>query len=121
MSKKSTTCFSKSGPKTEYETEEEANENIKYILEKQGKEFYPYKCTHCHKWHISPIESKINIIKDGCFCTDDKGCVKTLYATKEDAEKQKKKSAEKGITLYVYKCPDSTGWHLTHHSPKSYD
>ena len=120
MSKKSTTCFSKTGPKTEYETEEEANENINYILENNGEEFYAYKCDECHKWHISPVKSKINFIKDGCFCNDDKGNRKRLYTTKEDAEKQKKLSEEKGKTLYIYKCPDSNGWHLTHHSPESY-
>ena len=33
--------------------------------------------------------------------------------------KHEKIKAEKGITLYVYECPEHRGWHLTHKKPEN--
>jgi len=119
-SKKSSTCFSKNGPKTEYDSEEEALEAADYLSENKDLDMYPYQCKNCKKWHLAPKDSKIDFVDNGCFCKDSQGGDKRLYKTKEDAEKQRIKSqAEKGITLYVYECPEHRGWHLTHIKPES--
>ena len=49
-----------------------------------------------------------------CLCTDAKGEVKYLYMSKKEAELAKElRQREEHITLKIYTCPTSRGWHLT--------
>ncbi len=49
-----------------------------------------------------------------CSCTDADGNTKYLYRYKKDAEKARTASQrEQNITLKIYACPTSRGWHLT--------
>lgn len=104
-----------------YETEKEAKENAKYSKKEFKLDLYPYKCEKCGKWHLAPKDSKIEVKQNACSCRDTNGKPKALYATKKDAEKQLKNSEkEQKVKLYVYKCPDKKGYHLTHHAPEEY-
>lgn len=116
-------CISNSTKKalSAYETEKEAKESAKYSKKNFNLDLYPYKCEKCGKYHLSPKASKISVQQNACSCTDTNGKPKALYATKKDAEKQQKNSeVEQKVKLYIYKCPDKKGYHLTHHSPDEY-
>lgn len=116
-------CISKNTgkPLSAYETEKEAKESAKYSKKEFKLDLYPYKCENCGKYHLAPKASKISVKQDACSCTDTNGKPKALYATKKDAEKQQKNSEkEQKVKLYIYKCPDKKGFHLTHHAPEEY-
>lgn len=118
-----TVCKSKSTgkPLSAYDTEKEAKESAKYSKKEFKLDLYPYKCENCGKYHLAPKESKIDVKQNACSCTDTNGNPKALYATKKDAEKQQKNSEiEQKVKLYIYKCPDKKGFHLTHHAPEEY-
>lgn len=116
-------CVSKATgkPLSAYETEKEAKESAKYSKKEFKLDLYPYKCENCGKYHLAPKESKIKVEQNACSCRDTNGKPKALYATKKDAEKQQANSEkEQKVKLYIYKCPDKKGFHLTHHSPDEY-
>lgn len=46
-------------------------------------------------------------------CTDHTGHSKSLYASKDEAERMALLRGKSGIKLYVYKCPTHNGYHLT--------
>jgi len=49
-----------------------------------------------------------------CSCTDASGDEKHLYLNRKDAEQASaSRKREESITLNIYTCPTSTGWHLT--------
>ena len=49
-----------------------------------------------------------------CLCSDAKGEVKYLYMSKKEAELAKElRQREQHMTLKIYACPTSRGWHLT--------
>ena len=63
------------------------------------------------KIHIVQEESRDEKI---CICTDAKGDMKYLYMSKKEAElAQELRQREENITLNIYACPTSSGWHLT--------
>lgn len=108
-------------PLSAYETEKEAKESAKYSKKEFKLDLYPYKCENCGKFHLAPKASKINVQQNACSCTDTNGKPKALYATKKDAEKQRVKSEEEQkVKLYIFKCPEKKGYHLTHHAPEEY-
>ena len=114
--KKSETCFSKNGnPRSEFETEEEAlrcAEHEKYV---RGTDFYPYHCKTCGKYHLATEESRINVKHNACSCSDSNGRSKSLYLTREDAEKVAEQRENDGSQkLHIYECPYTMGYHLTH-------
>lgn len=116
-------CISKTTGKalSAYDTEKEAKESAKYSKKEFKIDLYPYKCENCGKYHLAPKESKISVKQNACSCTDTNGKTKALYATKKDAEKQRIKSEEEQkVKLYIYKCQDGKGYHLTHHAPEEY-
>ena len=116
---KSNICFSKTtkAPLSVYMTEQEAQQSANHQI-LNGRFLYPYLCKKCGLWHLAPTESRINVFHNACHCLDSKGNHKDLYQTREDAEKAKnKREAEGSGTLYVYKCPCRTGYHLTHKEP----
>ncbi|MCQ2591858.1 MAG: hypothetical protein MJ188_03660 [Treponema sp.] len=108
-------------PLSAYTTEKEAKESAKYSKKEYKLDLYPYKCENCGKYHLAPKSSKIDVQKNACSCTDSNGKPKALYKTKKDAEKQLKNSeAEQSVKLYIFKCPEKKGFHLTHHAPEEY-
>lgn len=116
-------CISKGTgkPLSVYETEKEAKESAKYSKKEFKLDLYPYKCENCGKWHLAPKASKIDVKQNACSCTDTNGKPKALYATKKDAEKQLANSEkEQKVKLYIFKCPEKKGYHLTHHAPEEY-
>jgi hypothetical protein len=51
---------------------------------------------------------------DSCLCTDSKNYFKDLYISEHEAEKVAKFLLDEyGVTLFIYPCPYSYGWHLT--------
>jgi len=49
-----------------------------------------------------------------CLCTDSQNRFKDLYMSENEATKVANfLFKEQGITLFVYPCPYSYGWHLT--------
>ncbi len=49
-----------------------------------------------------------------CSCTDSNGNTKYLYIHKKEAEEARIASQrEQNITLKIYACPTSRGWHLS--------
>lgn len=116
-------CISKATgkPLSAYETEKEAKESAKYSKKEFKLNLYPYKCENCGKYHLAPKASKITVKQNACSCTDTNGKPKALYGSKKDAEKQQINSEkEQKVKLYVYKCPEKRGYHLTHHAPEEY-
>lgn len=116
-------CKSKTTGKvlSAYESEKEAKESAKYSKKEFKLDLYPYKCESCGKWHLAPKASKIDVKQNACSCTDTNGKPKALYGSKKDAEKQRVKSeAEQKVKLYIFKCPETKGYHLTHHAPEEY-
>lgn len=110
---KSLTCFSKSGePLTEYTSEFEAQNSADYQKAMRQISLYPYHCSKCNHWHLSPIHA----VSQSCSCTDSLGQPKNLYETIEDAETAKNLCfKDRGIYLNIYPCPAGNGFHLTHH------
>lgn len=116
-------CISKNTgkPLSAYETEKEAKESAKYSKKEFKLDLYPYLCENCGKYHLAPKASKISVKQNACSCTDSNGKPKALYATKKDAEKQLANSEkEQKVKLYIFKCPEGKGFHLTHHAPEEY-
>lgn len=116
-------CISKSTGKelAAYETEKEAKESAAYSKKNFKLDLYPYKCETCGKFHLAPKDSKIDVKHNACSCTDSNGKPKALYGSKKDAEKQREKSEkEQNVKLYIFKCPETKGYHLTHHAPEEY-
>jgi len=51
---------------------------------------------------------------DNCLCTDSKHQFKEIYMSEHEAENQAKYLKDMmGVTISVYPCPYSEGWHLT--------
>ncbi len=49
-----------------------------------------------------------------CTCSDGSGNIKNLYLSRKDAEQVSALARkEQNITLNIYACPTSTGWHLS--------
>ena len=110
----SETCFNKKTgtPLKQYNSYDDAENSASRITDIQ---LYPYKCERCSFYHLAPLESKINVSKNGCSCKDRNNKQKYLYLTEEDAEKQRLKSQiENHVLLKVYKCKEGKGFHLTH-------
>ena len=122
QSLKSETCFSKDNkPLSYYETIEDAIKGANFLSEKINKKMKPYKCEKCNKFHIKPEEvffNKNDLSK--CSCVDHSGNKKDSYSTKFDAEKMIKFKKEKdNIDLYIFKCPENNGYHITSHPFKN--
>lgn len=114
MVTKSSTCKGKNGDYlSEYSSEFEAENAATYAKGAYDKDFLPYKCHKCGKWHLSPKERQTPSRK--CICPDSHGKPKQLYETREAAENRAKIiEKERREKLYVYECPRQDGWHLTH-------
>lgn len=114
ISHKSKTCFSISGnPLSVYKTFSEAQESADYQLSHGEIQMSVYKCSVCGNFHLKPSKFFCKKINSSCSCTDHNGKRKDTYETLSDAEKMVNIRAIAGIKLYVYKCPQGKGFHLT--------
>ena len=112
FSHKSNTCFSKNGTALSvYDTYDEAQKSADY--QSSNTNFTPYQCSTCGKYHLKPTEFYCQKIISRCSCRDHKGNTKDTYATFQDAEKMVNIRKQAGVILYVYKCPEGKGFHLT--------
>jgi hypothetical protein len=121
MSKKSSTCNGKKSgnPLTEYNSFEDAEEGADYANANYGSNLVPYLCQICNQWHLSPKDRQTEVVNsdDGydCNCVGSDGTPKDLYRTQKDATQRAKCLYEdNGIRLQVYKCDETSMWHLTH-------
>ena len=85
MSAKSATCNGSNGePLTEYPSEATASEAARHVWKQHRLDLVPYRCSHCHYWHLSPRSR--NTPSDRCsFCTSSSGEPKDSYHSKSDA------------------------------------
>ena len=112
---KSTTCKgSNSQYLEEYHSEAAAHIAAERIKKEFGRDLTPQVCRTCGYWHLMPVyKSKLCI-----HCTDSALFQKDLYATRIESEVMAQRVIkEKRIKLFPYKCPYSSGWHLTHVDP----
>jgi hypothetical protein len=66
-----------------------------------------------YKKRVTKVERIIEDI-DYCLCTDRDNQFKKIYSTQLEAERVAKfLYDEQGVSLMVYPCPYSSGWHLT--------
>ena len=68
--------------------------------------------------YVEKLKIDASIEKDldeiSCSCTDSSGNTKYLYIHEKDAEEVRtSRQKEQHITLKIYACPTSRGWHLT--------
>ena len=110
--------------KKQLSKEEEAFEIIKRKyphLTKMSDENILLYCECCSRSELVQYvkELKIHIVQEEsrdekiCICTDAKGDMKYLYMSKKEAElAQELRQREQNITLKIYTCPTSRGWHL---------
>lgn len=123
MSFKSDKCFGlMSGkPITSYENEEEALEGINYIKDnyKNTVTMVSYKCSKCGFYHLVPKSRQTESAL--CGCKDSDGVAKQLFDTRKSAKISADKSRKKdGIQLFIYPCPNSTGFHITDNESESF-
>jgi len=94
----------------EYLSESAAIIDAQRIKKEFGHDLKAYLCRTCSYWHLTAV----NKTRLCMFCTDSSLFLKDIYSTRSDAETVAVKMArEKRIKLYPYKCPHSSGWHLT--------
>jgi hypothetical protein len=109
---KSSTCKGSNGQYLEeYHSEAAAFIASERIQKEFGHLLIPNVCRACGYWHLVSA-GKTNLCM---YCTDSALFQKDLYATRHEAEATARKiGREKKIKLFPYKCPYSSGWHLTH-------
>ncbi len=114
MANKSRSCLSRTGePLTEYHSRVEAQRGADHVRLLYGKRLLPYQCGSCRRWHLAP-EDRHTPSARCAVCIDGRGGSKELYRSREIAGKRAQISRrEKGVSLKVYRCPFSDGWHLT--------
>ena len=121
MSFKSNKCFGlMSGkPVTSYESEEEALDGINYIKNnyKDSVPMISYECSKCGFYHLSPKSRQTE--SELCGCTNSDGDSIQLFDTRKSAKiRANKFRKDNNIPIYVYPCPNSTGFHITDEDPK---
>jgi len=108
---KSTTCKGQKGQfLEEYLSQSAALHAAEEIKMQYGHDLAPAQCRTCGYWHLVPVQTRRQ-----CFhCTDSALFQKDLYATRDEAQSNADwLRKEKKIQLYAYKCPHSSGWHLS--------
>lgn len=109
---KSATCMSRFGNfLSEYESYEDALKSARYL----NKNFVPYQCKKCGKYHLKPQEFYCEKLQSLCSCRSHDGNLKDSYKTYDDAQKMANIRANAGVKLNVYECPEGNGYHLTSH------
>lgn len=112
---RSTTCKGSNGQyREEYHSEVAARIGAERAKNEFGHDLTPQVCRACGYWHLIPVSTS----KLCHFCTDSSLFQKDLYSTKQEAEALANRMLkEKRIRLYPYKCPHTSGWHLTKVDP----
>lgn len=112
---RSTTCKGANGQfLEEYHSQTAAALASEEIQKTYGHQLSPTQCRVCGYWHLAAQSTRKQ-----CFhCTDSALFLKDIYASKADAESTALwLKRQKKVQLYPYKCPHSTGWHLTKSVP----
>jgi hypothetical protein len=108
---RSSTCKGSTGQYLEeYHTKYAATVAAEETKQQYGHTLEPVQCNYCGYWHLRPMHKRLQCTQ----CTDSGLFFKDLYPSRQEAEKTAvylKK--EKRVQLYAYKCPHTTGWHLT--------
>ena len=117
LPKKSSTCFSRSGnPLSEFNSFEEAQASADYEKKRNGDcDLVPYECMKCLKFHLKPKEFYVPKLSTKCSCRNTEGKPKDAYPLEDAAQKMAEIRGKSGVRLFVYRCPDGNGWHLTSH------
>jgi len=112
---KSSTCKGSNGQYLEeYHSEAAAFIGAQRIKKEFGHDLMPQVCRACGYWHLTSASKSRQCL----YCTDSALFQKDLYATQHEAEAMARKiGREKKIKLFAYKCPHSSGWHLTKVEP----
>lgn len=108
---KSTTCKGSNGQfLEEYHSQSAAALASEEIKIQYGHDLSPTQCRACGYWHLVHVNTRKQ-----CFqCTDSGLFLKDLYPTRAEAQKTADWiRTQKKVQLYPYKCPHSSGWHLT--------
>jgi hypothetical protein len=108
---KSTSCKGSNNQYLEeYHSEAAALFDAERIKKEFGHDLQPYVCRACGYWHLTS-ESKT---RQCMFCTDSALFLKDIYTTRQEAEAVATRVGKQSkIRLFPYKCPYSSGWHLT--------
>ena len=108
---KSSTCKGSNGQYLEeYHSEAAALIDAERIKKEFGHDLAPQSCRTCGYWHLTSANKN----RQCMHCTDSALFQKDLYVTQHEAEATAWKiGKEKKIKLFPYKCPYSSGWHLT--------
>lgn len=115
MSRKSTTCTGKQSgqPLTEYFSAEEAHEAAVFVEANYGRAMTPYRCQRCREWHLA-LASRHTPSAQCYDCVGRNGKPKQTYRSEREARcRAEILRRERGVSLSVYQCPNSDGWHLT--------
>ena len=109
MARDNTTCRPGKVIK-EYDSKNEAQRAATYAQRSFGTNLKPYNCNKCGNWHLLPLD-RMTPSAECSFCN------KQLYRTQEEAQNRARIILkEKGVSLNIYKCKWSDGWHLTSNS-----
>ena len=112
---RSTTCKGNNGQfLEEYHSQSAAALDAEETQKKYGYKLTPIQCRRCGYWHLTVVDTR----KQCMLCTDSGLFLKDLYATKEEALSTAAwLKRERKVQLYPYKCPHTSGWHLTKSEP----
>lgn len=108
---RSTTCKGNNGQYLEeYHSQTAAAIASEEIQKTYGNNLTPFLCRACGYWHLGVVNTRLQCM----LCTDSGLFLKDLYASKEEALSTAAYiRRERKIQLFPYKCPHSSGWHLT--------
>lgn len=119
MSYKNPNCCSPHGPRTSFESHEDARRAAATLFEKKNIVMNPYHCHNCHTWHLRPETPQVfddwfSFERSPCGCTDRKGNIKAAYSSEHEANRYAQccESYDSSLTLSVYQCARGY-WHLT--------
>jgi hypothetical protein len=114
---RSTTCKGSNGQYLEeYHSETAAVLAGEEIQKNYGNKLAAIQCRRCGYWHLTGVSTRQQCL----LCTDSALFLKDLYASKGEAQSTADwLRREKKVQLYPYKCPHTSGWHLTKREPGS--
>ncbi|MDM5264602.1 hypothetical protein PF327_10395 [Sulfurovum sp. XTW-4] len=100
---------------------QKSHPHLAHLSEDQILKYFNVQSLHELNGHMEQIkksqELQVDLTvqkKEVCTCRDSHGEIKDLYDSEVSAKEQiATLSKEKQLQLSVYRCPYSSGWHLT--------